>query len=348
MKRKKAETLFTCLEEIVFSNSFESKYKTTHLAIIKSDHSLDHNGNYKVNDDYKLEIAFEDYSTRHIGLKSVQQTILTEIYSNLSSKINKDEKPEISFKNRPQLQCQSIENNPYKIKDEFPNGGTSIINHNLSKDFSGSFGLAFKLKNHSGVYFISNFHVLSRRQNNVTRYETIIHPSKSDTYDANETNLNPIGTLFWFNLTEYMDAAIGKANCENSVGSGIRCIPEFCVDKIEEPKIGQQVIKCGRTTNLTRGVIKSDYCTVLVKDANYLISDNGKKLFKDQILTNCMSLGGDSGSVLINFERNAVGLLFAGNSKTTSYYNKLPRIFNETDVRSQARIMPEIQFDRFI
>lgn len=348
MERNKAESIFKSLENFVFSDFFIQKYKTVHLAIIKSDHSLDQNEEFKINNDYKLEIAFEDFSVIHIGLKSIQKSILKEIKSNLSSKLSRDELPDITFNKRPKLQNQSVEYNPYQSKQKFPNGGTSIINNNLGKDYSGSFGLAFKLKNHSGVFFISNFHVLSRRQNNIIRYETILHPSQSDTYDLGETNLNAIGTLFWFNLNEFMDSAIGKANCEKSVGPGIRCIPDLCVDKIKDSKIGQKVMKCGRSSNLTKGIVRSDYCTVLVNDSNYLISDNGKKLFKDQILTNCMSLGGDSGSVLINNNRNAVGLLFAGDAKTSSYFNKLSRIFKETNVISQAQIMPEIIFDRFI
>jgi len=359
MKRDYAKEIFDDIEDIIFDSKFVREYKTVHIAIIKSDYQTDENGEFVIEDDYKVEIAFEDLPRLQIGVASFTNKVLMDLNKSLQEKSTKSiGRKQTEFKKitRPTLQLNDCDKryNPYKKREKLPSGGTSVINNNLHKDFTGSFGLAFKLKNHSGTYFLSNFHILSRKkENNVTRYETIIHPSKSDTYDNNTTDLNPIATLFWFNIDEYVDAAIAKSNCETSIGPGIRCLPNLNIKNIEIPRIGQKVMKCGRSTNLTHSIIRSDYCTVLVKDPYRLVSENGARLFKDQILTDCMSLGGDSGSILLKSAKDgettsAVGLLFAGDSENYSYHNKLHHIFFRLIRDSEYLVMPKLHFDNFL
>ncbi|WP_299336056.1 hypothetical protein [uncultured Psychroserpens sp.] len=356
MKRDYAEDLFNSIEPIVFSPVFLRMHKTVHIAIIKDSYDKDENGKFELDDDYKIEIAFEKLPVFQIGLQSFSDNVIQEINKSLDTKTVSNDETEFTESTRPALQNDDYYKhyNPYKLRDKNPSGGTSVINNQLHKDFSGSLGLAFKLKNHTGSYFLSNFHVLARRKElNVKRYETIIHPSKSDTYDNNTSDLNPIATLFWFNLDEYVDAAIAKSNCEKSIGSGIRCLPNLKIEGVDSPEIGQNVMKCGRSTNLTHGVIRSDRCTVLIKDKYKLVSKTGSRIFKDQILTKCMSLAGDSGSVLLKSAKNghstsALGLLFAGDSENYSYHNKLNNIFYRLIGDSEYLIMPKLDFDNFL
>jgi hypothetical protein len=71
------------------------------------------------------------------------------------------------------------------------------------------------------------------------------------------------------------------------------------------------VIKAGRTTQITTGVVLSVNATVVV---NYGV---GLAVFRHQIITTAMSAGGDSGSLLMDQNLNAVGLLYAGSSEIT-------------------------------
>jgi hypothetical protein len=77
-------------------------------------------------------------------------------------------------------------------------------------------------------------------------------------------------------------------------------------------KIGEIVIKTGRTTNYTSGKLSAFNATVNV---NY----GGGKMatFVRQIFTTNLSAGGDSGSIVTDYNNNAVGLLFAGSTQVT-------------------------------
>ncbi|MDQ3781938.1 MAG: S1 family peptidase [Actinomycetota bacterium] len=80
--------------------------------------------------------------------------------------------------------------------------------------------------------------------------------------------------------------------------------------------VGDLVKKTGRTTNFTTGRVISVAATVNV---NY----GGGKVakFVNQIITTAMSAGGDSGSLVLDTDNNAVGMLFAGSSVVTIINN---------------------------
>lgn len=82
--------------------------------------------------------------------------------------------------------------------------------------------------------------------------------------------------------------------------------------------VGDIVKKTGRTTNFTTGRVISVDATVNV---NYGGGKVGK--FVKQIITTSMSAGGDSGSLVLDTDNNAVGLLFAGSSVVTIMNNIL-------------------------
>jgi len=92
-----------------------------------------------------------------------------------------------------------------------------------------------------------------------------------------------------------------------------------------EPMLGQEVQKMGRTTGLTRGTISQISVTV---DVNY--ADRTAR-FTDQIFTTPMSSPGDSGSSILNMERQAVGLLFAG-SERVSIFTPIQRVLDRFEV----------------
>jgi hypothetical protein len=75
--------------------------------------------------------------------------------------------------------------------------------------------------------------------------------------------------------------------------------------------LGTQVQKSGRTTGLTTDQITQIDVTVSV--------DYGGKLatFTNQLMAGGMSQGGDSGSAVLDMNKQVVGLLFAGSTNTT-------------------------------
>ncbi len=80
-----------------------------------------------------------------------------------------------------------------------------------------------------------------------------------------------------------------------------------------EPQLGIQVQKMGRTTGYTQGIIQQS-------DVSVNVDYNGRTAyFTDQLLTTPMSAAGDSGSAILDMNRRAVGLLFAGSDQATIF-----------------------------
>lgn len=94
-----------------------------------------------------------------------------------------------------------------------------------------------------------------------------------------------------------------------------------------EVEEGETLRKSGRTTSTTRGTVIDTSATIKVSYG----SDIGQIEFEDQIITTAMSKGGDSGSVTVNEDGDAVGLLFAGSS-TLTVHNKIQHVEEELGV----------------
>jgi hypothetical protein len=86
--------------------------------------------------------------------------------------------------------------------------------------------------------------------------------------------------------------------------------------------LGDGLQKMGRTTGFTQGSVDQIEASVNV---NY--GANQVALFTGQIIAGAMSAGGDSGSAVLNENKDLVGLLFAG-SETTTIINPIELVFN--------------------
>lgn len=84
------------------------------------------------------------------------------------------------------------------------------------------------------------------------------------------------------------------------------------VQGVATVEVGQLVQKTGRTTNYTTGQVIAINATVNVNYGGGKVATMCR-----QIVTGNMSAGGDSGSLLCDMNRSAVGLLFAGSSAVT-------------------------------
>ena len=102
--------------------------------------------------------------------------------------------------------------------------------------------------------------------------------------------------------------------------------------------IGDNVSKVGRTTGLTHGRV-----TAIELDNVIIGYDIGNLRFDGQIEIegageSAFSQGGDSGSLIVNAERKAVALLFAGgdqggsNGRGLTYGNPIEKVFDSLEV----------------
>lgn len=174
----------------------------------------------------------------------------------------------------------------------------------------------------SRYYILSNNHVLAN-SNNASIGDPILQPGRFDggtlpgDLIARLTRYVPI--KFHTATTKplnYVDAAIAEGNFhdlnrEVYWGGYVKSL-------YTAPKVNDLVQKTGRTTGFTTGKVTNINGTV---DVNY----GGGRIarFRNQIITTRMGAPGDSGSLVMNRDEAAVGLLFAGSSTRTIVNNIL-------------------------
>ena len=121
----------------------------------------------------------------------------------------------------------------------------------------------------------------------------------------------------------YMDAALAIPNEQSLIQFELEDIGY--VSGTADAELGLAVQKSGRTTELTSGKITMVHSTVKVSYGK------GTATFEDQVITDAMSAGGDSGSLLVDKDKTAVGLLFAGSNQIT-IYNSIKRVLDALHV----------------
>jgi hypothetical protein len=193
------------------------------------------------------------------------------------------------------------------------NGGFSVGHHRVT---AGTIATAvYPSTPFPGIpgryYILSNNHVLAN-SNNARIGDPILQPGR---YDGGKLPQDVIARLARFvpikfnGSNNYVDAAIAEAEFHH-INREIYWIGY--VNGIDTVQLGDMVQKTGRTTSYTTG-------RVLVVNATVNVNYGGGRVarFARQIVTSNMSAGGDSGSLLCDMDRNAVGLLYAGSSRVT-------------------------------
>lgn len=82
---------------------------------------------------------------------------------------------------------------------------------------------------------------------------------------------------------------------------------------------GMAILKSGRSSGVTRGSVKTIGNTIRVEN------EDSTYIFEDQVGTAAISEDGDSGSLIVDRNGRAVGLLFAGSDKAT-FFNPIASI----------------------
>jgi len=181
---------------------------------------------------------------------------------------------------------------------------------------AGTLG-GFFLDKQNDVVLLSNEHVIAgekfKGQYGLApqKGNIIIQPGRFDggTIKHGFAHLKEWVTLKSKNNLE--DSAIAKIDNLRDIVNEIKGLGK--INGFASVKIGQKVKKVGRSTGLTTGKVISMKASVCVE------YDTIKRCFKDCIVTTNMSQGGDSGSILLDENMNAVGLLFAGSDRVTIY-----------------------------
>ncbi len=110
----------------------------------------------------------------------------------------------------------------------------------------------------------------------------------------------------------YMDAAIAEPVDPDAV------VPEILnlgrVNGVSEAELGMRLLKSGRSSGTTSGSVKAVHAEVTVG-----MGDGRDAVFTDQVVCTPFSKPGDSGSLVLNEEGAAVGLLFAGSDRATIF-----------------------------
>lgn len=121
----------------------------------------------------------------------------------------------------------------------------------------------------------------------------------------------------------YVDAALAVPVEPNMLKRNILGLGP--VHGYTEAKPGMAVVKSGRSTGITSGHITAIHNTLSLEDEDRVF------IFEDQIATTPMSDNGDSGSLMLTPDRQAVGLLFAGSDRVT-FAAPIERVLRELNV----------------
>lgn len=212
-------------------------------------------------------------------------------------------------------------------------GGVSIGHYKVS---AGTLGAVVKDKQTGEPFILSNNHVLANITNGYDGRAKIGDPIlQPGSYDNGNEQDDVIGNLVRYipikpitdrfnSPTNTVDCALARPLDKKMVENSILGIGK--VKGIKEPEIGMRVVKSGRTTGITEGTIQAIDSTISVK-----LDDEQDAFFSDQVMISPLSEAGDSGSLILDTNQNAVGLLFAGSDKVT-VCNKITNVMNELEI----------------
>ncbi|WP_028306657.1 hypothetical protein [Desulfitibacter alkalitolerans] len=125
------------------------------------------------------------------------------------------------------------------------------------------------------------------------------------------------------NQNNIVDAAVAKPA---RVDISDEILEIGIVRGVAEPKLGDKIKKNGRTTGYTEGSVKAVDVAMKVS-----LGEDSYAVFTEQVLSDIKSAPGDSGSLILDSNNRAIGLLFAG-SDTATLFNKISNVMKELEV----------------
>lgn len=211
--------------------------------------------------------------------------------------------------------------------------GVSIGHYKVT---AGTLGAIVKDNKTDEPLILSNNHILANISNGRDKKAKIGDPIlQPASYDNGSEEKDIIANLVRFiplndskgifdPVSNTVDCAVAKPINSDIIEDNILEIGK--INGVKNPEIDMKVIKSGRTTGLTEANIRAIDSTVRVN-----LDSKREAIFTDQIVTSSFSDGGDSGSLVLDKDKNAVGLLFAG-SKRATICNKITNVMKELDI----------------
>lgn len=211
----------------------------------------------------------------------------------------------------------------------------SSIGH-IQSPGSGTFGAVIKSPSNGKRFILSNNHILANltngRDNRGKILDPILQPGRLD----GGTNRDRIGLLKAYvplnygnnqERPQFVDAAIAEPDLPELIGNNIIGIGKPA--GLAEPSLGQWVIKSGMASGLTSGEV---IALRVMLSINYGEQLDVNVVFDDQILATTGAVPGDSGSLLLSSDKNALGLLVGGGGGI-DVYNRLTNVLTELERR---------------
>ena len=232
-------------------------------------------------------------------------------------------------------------------------GGVSIAHARVT---AGTLGSLVRRREDGRPVILSNNHVLAN-SNDASRGDAILQPGPYDGGTSRDriaaleafvpvAFTNPEPGPFARLLERGLGPLLARAglglrrlpSAKSNVVDGAFAVPDREDDvapdilEIGRPAgtaaadLGTRLRKSGRTTALTSG-------KVTALDASVEVDYGGKTaVFREQIVGDLGSKGGDSGSLVVDADRRAVGLLFAG-GLTTTLMNPIDAVLDALGLR---------------
>ncbi|MDI6705303.1 MAG: hypothetical protein QME73_03480 [Bacillota bacterium] len=201
---------------------------------------------------------------------------------------------------------ERIYNSKNKERKRCPAGPGSSIGH--IRTYGGTLSALVREKRTGELLILSNNHVIANCTNGcdgrARRGDPVFHPSIGDGGRYRDI----IARLYkWVPLIEgaenLVDAALAKPINRNYVFSRIIGLGD--IEGEAEGKRGMRVKKVGRSSGLTCGeIIEEGFKTTITLEGRSFT-------FADQLVIDIPCREGDSGSIVVDNNNRAVGLLFA-------------------------------------
>jgi hypothetical protein len=257
-----------------------------------------------------------------------------------------------------------IKASPDRLKRYRPApGGISIGHYKIT---AGTLGAVVRDRTSGARLFLSNNHVLANTSSGgdgrAAKGDALLQPGA---YDGGKLSADLLGRLerfvpmkrtfqksqcaaahFWEGLVNKMlgvfvpqyrvtlqranhkanvvDAALGRPECDTDISDEILELGK--VNGVAEASLGQEIVFSGRTSGLVRG-------RIIARDVGLFITMGpGEQVyFEQQLVTSAVSRPGDSGSLLMDTQNRALGLLFAGSDRA-SICNRIDNVCRLLDI----------------
>lgn len=247
-----------------------------------------------------------------------------------------------------------------KMRPAFP--GSSIGHYKVS---AGTFGVVVKDKKSGEKLILSNNHILANASNGgdgrANPGDAILQPGPYDGGTQSDkiaelvrfvplirtaqpsdcpvaAGVANIGNRFiklvrpayemrfykYSSTTNIVDCAVAKPVNDKLIGEDI--VELGAVSGVGVAQENMWVQKSGRTTGVTSGQVTAMGVTIKVS-----LSDEESGWFSDQVVADLFCQPGDSGSLIIDKENKAVGLLFAG-SDSHCIFNRIQNVINLLEI----------------